>query len=139
MGNLLDEIRNKLNNLLDIDLDICQHYSSIVIVLYKRILSHLNGDMDINCFRDDINELIYYISKENDAFKKLLSYDRTTLFPKINLYIDKEDGEPGYLRFVNKLRFIKNVYNGFSINAKDLHIDKVDVNMKFDIYNVEKS
>ena len=48
MENLLDEIKNKLNNLLDIDLDICQHYSSMVIVLYKKILSHLNGDMDIN-------------------------------------------------------------------------------------------
>ena len=65
----------------------------------------------------------------------MLSYDRTTLFPKINLHVDKEDGEPGYLRFINRLRFIKNVYNGFSINARDLHIDKINVDMKFDIYS----
>ena len=135
MDNLLEEIQNKMNKLLDTDINICQHYSAIVIVLYKKILAHLNGQMDINCFRDDINELIDYIDKENEAFKKLLSYDRNTLLPKINFHINQEDGPPEYLRFVNKLRFIRNIYNGLKITTNKLDINKVTSDMEFDIYS----
>ena len=135
MGNLLDEIQDKLNKLLDNDLAICQHYSSIVIILYKKILAHLNGEMDINCFRDDINELISYIEKENESFRKLLSYDRSTLLSKINFHIQKEDGPPEYLRFVNKLRFIKNIYDDFKITIDKLGIDMISSDMEFDIYS----
>lgn len=135
MGNLLDEIHDKLNKLLDNDLAICQHYSSIVIILYKNILLHLNGVMDINCFRDDINELISYIEKENDSFKKLLSYDKATLFSKINYHIEKEDSPPEYLRFIEKLRFMKNIFEGFKISAGQLYIDNIPSDVQFDIYS----
>ena len=135
MSNLLDEIRDKLNKLLDNDLAICQHYSSIVIVLYKKILLHLNGVMDINCFKDEINELIDYIKKENDSFNKLLSYDKSSLFSKINYHIEKENGTPEYLRFTEKLRFMKNIFNGFKINSSQLSIDNIPSEIDFDIYS----
>lgn len=135
MDNLLEEIQRKMKQMLDNDMDICQHYSAMVIILYKKILAHLNGQMDVNCFRDDINELIEYIDKENEAFRKLLSYDRNTLLPKINFHINKEKGPPEYLRFVNKLRFIGNIYNGFKTTIGKLGINNGPSDMEFDIYS----
>lgn len=135
MGNLLDELKNKLNEMLETDLRLCQNYSAIVIVMYKKILAHLNGQMDIDCFRDDINELIECVLKEDEAFKKILSFPRTTLLPKINPHIENENGTPEYLRFVNKLRFVKNIYNGYEISAHELSINNIPEDMKFDIYS----
>lgn len=135
MSNLLDDLKKKLNEMLDTELSICQNYSSIVIIMYKKILLHLNGQMEIGCFRDDINQLISCVIEEDRSFRKILSYDRSTLLPKIDSHIENEDGSPEYLRFVNKLRFVKSIYNGLKITARELNIDKIPSDMEFDIYS----
>ena len=86
MSDLLDEIKNKLNKMLDNNLNICQHYSSIVIIMYKTIFTYLNGKVDLDCFRDVLNELIDYVMKEYYSFAKLLSYDKNTLMSKIDVH-----------------------------------------------------
>ena len=138
MNSFLDDIDEKMNQLLNNQLQNCYNYSSIVMMKYKELLVMFSVDDtdDMLCYFDMIEELKEYVLKEYDAYEKLLLYDKNRLISKIDSLINDSCDSVEYMRFRSKLQFTKNIFLGYQIRASQLSIDDVPGDLRFDIYSV---
>lgn len=132
---ILDELNDKLGNMLDNELKTCHNYSSSVMIIYKRILTMLKCGGDFEVCRDDLNMLEECVLKEYNEFEKLLMYDKASLVPRTTELLMSEVGPVEDLRFRNKLQFTMNIFSGYKINARDLDIVGIPTDMRFDVYS----
>ena len=137
-NDILNKINSSLDNMLDKELKICYEYSSIIMVIYKEllVLSSLMDCSDISSYDQILDKLENYVLKEYDAYEKLLIYEKARLLPKIDTLINDLDSSLEQLRYRNKLQFTKNIFIGYKISARELEIENIPKDMKFDIYSV---
>ena len=139
--SLLDKLNDGLSKHLDNQLKICYNYSANVMQIYKNLLRKLSflGDISISdsIFSDEITELRECIMKEHDAYEKLLVYDKFHFLTKIDALINSDsDNSVEYMRYRNKLQFIKNIFMGYKITPNKLKLDNIPNDICFDIYCV---
>lgn len=137
--SILDKLNDGLSRYLDNQLKICYHYSAIIMQIYKELLRKQsvleNTSISDYTFVEEMTELKEYIVKEYAAYEKLLSYDKNHFLSKIDMILNTDGNDSvEYMRYRNKLQFIKNIFMGYRITPSKLKLDNIPNDMRFDIY-----
>lgn len=117
-------------------LNLCYNYSVIIIKKYKNLITtYIEGyEENITYYDEEIEEIKRLILIEHKLYKVLISQPPKELIPQVNLILDKYIYTPEYMRFKNKLQFMKNISYECKITPKDLSLNNIPENLDFDIF-----